>query len=608
MDAMYQVREITDFRDMLDQSVVLFGNEPAFKIHTTKEEYRTVNFKEFRQEVRVLGTVLTKNGLQGQRIAVMGANSYEWCLVYMAVTTGGGTIVPVDKELPYDEVLNILKTAECKTILLDAKAYKKLQMHPEELPEGLEYIVWGGGKLPEGVTSFEDYMKEGVAMIDAQDPAYGQYLAAKIDPDAMSVLIFTSGTSGMAKGVMLSQHNICFVVMSNSSVADIHPGDQMLAVLPLHHTFECSLGFLAPIYNGCCNAFCDSIMRLPKELQAVSPTVLFTVPLMVEKLHDRILRTAAKQKGGKFKLAFGKGVVSALEAFGINASQRIFKEIIQNFGGRLRLFIIGAAAIRPEVVADFKKFGITSYLGYGLTECAPLVSCNNDGLFTVDSVGKVIPGVEVKLLNPNEEGIGELLVRGPNVMLGYFNDEEQTKEVLDEDGWFHTGDLGSIDEEGLIRLHGRSKNVIVTKNGKNIYPEELEDQLNRSPFIAESMVVGEDKDEKTGTIVSAKIFPDLAAIREALGMGENEMPTAEQIGEFIQKAVAEINERVPSYKTIKEYAIRNTEFIKTTTAKIKRYANMVEEAVTKPAEAGENAKEAESPEGTPTTEPTEGDQ
>ncbi len=582
--SLYRVRTITDFRDMLDQSATLYANEPAFKLRNKDGSYTTINYTKFREDVRSLGTALWAKGYHDKHIALMGPNSYEWGVTYFAVTCGLGVIVPVDKELPFEDVKTILEESESSLLIVDKKLLRKFKDHLTEFPEGLEIIAIHEPDPKGDILSYEAVFEEGRVLKESRDQAYLDYLVAPIDPEVMSVLIYTSGTSGRAKGVMLSQHNICFVVMSNSSIADIGPGDQMFAVLPMHHTFECSLGFLAPIYNGCCNAFPTSLLRLTRDMQEVKPTVIFTVPLLVEKMHDKIVETLDESKPGQMLFKYGGKLVNfAGDKLGIDLSRKVFSLVLKNLGGRLRLFIIGAAAINPDVVRNFETFGIESYLGYGLTECAPLVSCNFDGHTTLDTVGMPIPGVKVKLENVNEEGVGELWVKGPNVMLGYYKDEEATREVLDEDGWLHTGDLGTVDDNGNIRLTGRKKNVIVTKNGKNIYPEELEDALNENPFILESMVVGTEREDDDETIVEAKIFPDVNAIKEALQKPEL---TAEEIHEYISDIVKDINTRFPNYKKIREVSIRDTEFIKTTTQKVKRYANMDDEkeSLTKQAE------------------------
>ena len=588
---LYEVREIRDFRDMLNQSAEQFANDPAFRIRKSNGEYYDINYTEFHSQVWALGTALISLGMKNKKkIAVMGVNSYRWVLTYFASQIAGNVIVPIDKELMFDDINTILEVSETEMIFIDKKGLKKLEERKKELPKKMKIVLMDEADDRDGCIGFDAIFEIGKKLVAENSKYYNEFLNVEINPDDCSVIIFTSGTSGLAKGVMLSQHNICFVVMSNSSVADIHPGDVHLSILPIYHTFECSLDIVAPLYNGCCIAFNDSLLHLMRNFQEVKPTVLMTVPLMLEKFHGKIMQAVSEQKGGKLKLTFGKILAASTNAVGVNMNDKIFEEITKNFGGRLRLIIIGAAAVRPDVIKDFKTFGIPSYIGYGLTECAPLVSCNYDALFTTDTVGRPIPGIEVKLINEDAQGVGEICVKGPNVMLGYYKDEEQTREVLDEYGWFHTGDLGFVGEDGLLRINGRIKNVIVTKNGKNIYPEEIEYHLNNNPLIAESMVVGFDEDDKDETVVEAKIFPDIDAIKKKKKSEED--PSSDEIHKIISDVIKDINKKLPNYKNIKKFSLRESEFIKTTTSKIKRYANMEDEK-TKDKHGEEHKEESE---------------
>lgn len=575
---LYEVREIRDFRDMLNQSAEQFAKEPAFRIRKSNGEYYDINYTEFHSQVWALGTALISLGMKDKKkIAVMGVNSYRWVLTYFASQIAGNIIVPIDKELMFDDINTILEVSETEMLFIDKKGLKKLEERKKELPKKMKIVLMDEADDRDGYIGFDAIFEIGKKIVAENSKYYNEFLNVEINPDDCSVIIFTSGTSGLAKGVMLSQHNICFVVMSNSSIADIHPGDVHLSILPIYHTFECSLDIVAPLYNGCCIAFNDSLLHLMRNFQEVKPTVLMTVPLMLEKFHGKIMQAVSEQKGGKLKLTFGKILAASTNAVGVNMNDKIFEEITKNFGGRLRLIIIGAAAVRPDVIKDFKTFGIPSYIGYGLTECAPLVSCNYDALFTTDTVGRAIPGVEVKLINEDAQGVGEICVKGPNVMLGYYKDEEQTREVLDEYGWFHTGDLGFVGEDGLLRINGRIKNVIVTKNGKNIYPEEIEYHLNNNPLIAESMVVGFDESDNDETVVEAKIFPDIDAIKKK--KKSEEEPSSDEIHKIISDVIKDINKKLPNYKNIKKFSLRENEFIKTTTSKIKRYANMEDEKI-----------------------------
>lgn len=570
--ALYDVRLITDFRDLINQSARLFPEEPAFALRdNVNDEFRYVNYKQLREDIRAWGTALYSLGLSGEKVAVMGANSYKWCLTYLAVTSGVGVIVPIDKELQFDDVNNILTVSESKVLVADVKSLKKLKERKAELPGGLRIICMGPVAEDEDYLSFDELFETGVKLKEENSNAYRYYMTEKIDPDAMSVLIFTSGTSGLAKGVMLSQRNICFVVMSNTSVAYTAPGDRMLSVLPIHHTFECSLGFLLPLYTGCCICHNDSLLHLVKNMQDFKPTIIFTVPLLVEKFHDKIEKKAASQKHGSTKLRVGRKLVVATSKFGLSLSDKLFAEIVKTFGGCLRLFIVGAAAIDPKVVEDFKTYGIGTYLGYGLTECAPLVACNHDAFMTCNTVGRPIPGVKVRIINKGDDGVGEVLVKGDNVMLGYYKNPELNEEIFIDD-WLRTGDLGRWTEDGYLQLTGRAKNVILTKNGENVYPEEIEDLLMKNPYIAEAMVVGQTGEDGMDTVVTAKIFPNYEAISEyAKKAGAT---TVEDISKFFDGVIKEINKTLPKYKNIGAFDIRKEEFIKTTTAKIKRYANM----------------------------------
>lgn len=565
---LYDVRNITDFRDLLDSSAQLYSDKTAYMLKNSDGEYYNVTYKQFQEEVKELGTALWSLGLNGKKVAVMGKNSYQWELSYLAITCGLGVVVPIDKELLFTDINTILSVSEASAILVDDKSYKKIMEHKDELENSNITIIRFGLDEDEGeVLSFSKLLKKGKMLLDN---GANDYLNSEINPEALGSLIFTSGTTGLAKGVMLSQKNICFVIMATASTVHVTPEDRLLSVLPIHHTYESTLGFLMPLYCGCSIAFCESLLRLSKNMQEVEPTIFVSVPLMFEKIHARIIKTVSKKTGGKLAFSLGKAIKSVGSAFGVDLKDKLFGEIIKNFGGKLRLGIVGAAAIKPEVVSDFKSFGIPLYIGYGLTECAPLVCGNNDEIFTADTVGVPLPDIQIKLINLDSTGVGELCVKGPGVMLGYYKDEKATKDTFDGDGWFKTGDLASIDKDGLVKIRGRIKNVIVTKNGKNVYPEEVEYYLNNNPFIAEAMVVGSGDEQET--VVEAKIFPDVNAIMEKLKLKDT--PSNEDINKAVNGAVKEVNRKLPNYKSIKKFNIRDTEFIKTTTAKIKRYANM----------------------------------
>jgi long-chain acyl-CoA synthetase len=571
-ETLYEAREVHTFREVVDSSAALFSQDPAFRLKDENGEYYDVTYEQFRNDVYALGSAIDNSGFENGKIAVIGHNSYHWALSYLAAVCSGNVAVPLDKDLSFDDLDNFLNAAQCGLVFADDAAMQKFISGKDRLRKDIVFVNTDSHTDDENAYSFDTYMSTGRKCAEEKNDAYKKFEGTKTDPDALSILIFTSGTTGSSKGVMLSQNNVCSDIVANSKVCDFHPGDRMLSVLPLHHTYECSLGFMEVIYNGCCISYCEGLMHLMKNMQEVQPTVFVTVPLMMEKIHGRIMKSIGEKKGGRFALAMGKFLAGAGNAVGISANDKIFNEILRNFGGHLRLVIMGAAPCNAEVVDDFKTFGVKIYLGYGLTECAPLVAGNNDGLCTSDSVGNPLPGIYVKIKDPDETGAGEILVKGPNVMLGYYNDPEATAAVF-EDGWFRTGDLGTFDEQtNIVRIKGRLKNVIVTKNGKNIYPEELEYHLNNSPYIAESLVTGVAADSIEGDlddiVVQANIFPDMKAIKEKLKKAE---VSVEEATKVVTDSIKDINKKLPNYKKISKVDMRDSEFVKTTTAKIKRY-------------------------------------
>lgn len=568
-EAFYDVRKITDFKDMLNQSAELFFDKPAFKIKNDDGIYFNISYSKFKNDVNYLGTSLLSENHSHAKVGIMAANCYKWCVSYLAITCSGNIAVPIDKDLPTDDLLNIINISEMRVLFTDKNSAEKISQSLDKLPQNLKIYVFENEDDVGIFLSFKKFRNVGKEKYKGGDLSVDNI---KIDPDALSVLLFTSGTTGMSKGVCLSQKNICSVLTNLSGVVKINPDDQLLSVLPLHHTYECSLGFLMIIYSGACISFCEGLRYIVQNMQEVQPTVFVTVPLMIEKMHHKIIKTAQKKRGGTALLNVGKFAAKLTKSFGLDLQDKIFAEIKKTFGGRIRLFITGAAALDPRVAEDFMTFGIDLYIGYGLTECAPLVIGNNDKVKTPDTVGTPLPNVQAKIDNPDALGVGEILIKGPMVMLGYYNDEQATKDVFDEDGWFHTGDLGTIDENNNYRITGRSKNIIVTKNGKNIFPEEVELYLNRSPMVDESMVFGKDEGENDETVVSAKIFPNIDEIKKKYKNKED--ITSEDIREAISDVIKEVNKHLPNYKNIKNFDIRENEFIKTTTQKIKRYANL----------------------------------
>lgn len=559
----YKVREFNNFREMLLQSVTLYGHDPAFRFKNSIGQIRDVSYKRFYANVNSLGTSLIELGLEGKRIAIAGANSYKWCLSYMSVVCGAGVAVPTDKELPFDDIKSILEVSEAKAIIFDNKFGEKLLEHRDELPEGLLLISMELKEDEDGIISFDRLVAEGDELI-----AEGcmKYINKELEDDKPAVLLFTSGTTGMSKAVMLSAANICSDISSIMGIVKINQGERILSVLPLHHTYECTVTFLCCVYGGVTICFSEGLRYLTKNLLEFKPHILIVVPLMLEKFYHRIQKAMEKEKVASFKVNVGHAIAKTVGAVGIDASGYFFSKIKAAFGGEIRLIISGAAAIDPVIIRDLNKYGIKTFQGYGLTECSPIVICNGDKESKHNSIGKPIPNVEARLDNCDENGIGEICVKGPMVMLGYYKDEKMTNACFDSEGWFHTGDLGSVDKDGFYYIRGRSKSVIVTRNGKNIYPEELEALLSKESAVKECIVSGAE-DEKGATIVFARIFPDSAAIS---AMNGNRNVGEKEISKAVSDAVRSVNSKVTSYKMIKKFEIVDKEFKKTTTSKIKR--------------------------------------
>ena len=563
----YEVNEIRTFKDLIDQSERLYSDRPAYKLRNEDGIYYDVSYKKLRHDVYYLGNSLVKDGYSRNHIAVVGANSYKWSVTYLAVTCSNNVIVPMDKELTADNMVDILCDSDSCAIFGDKKFIKDLYERKDRLPKGFKFYCFDEIDL-DGVISYDAYFEEGRALYKKGVKSLND---VTLNPEEMVSLLFTSGTTGVSKGVCLSMNNICGVINNIGGVVKVYPEDQLLSVLPIHHTYECTLGFLFILSCGACISFCRGIRYITQDMAEIKPTIFITVPLMIEKFYARIMKKISEKKGGSAIFGFGKAASSVGRAFGSkNIGRKLFNEVIENFGGRLRLLITGASALDPRVAEDFINMGIDIYIGYGLTECAPLVIGNHDKLMLPDSIGTPLPNVEARINEPDALGVGEIWIKGPMVMMGYYKNQEATDEVLTPDGWFKTGDLGIVDRNNCYKITGRCKNVIVTKNGKNIFPEEVEIYLNNNPFIEESMVYGVET-ENDETTVSAQIYPNYEKIKENLKRKEI---TQEEIREQIAQAIKEVNKKLPSYKKIMNFDIRENEFIKTTTKKIKRYANL----------------------------------
>lgn len=562
----YEYRQIKDLKDLLDQSERLYSERPAYKLKNANKRYYDVSYKSFRHSVYYIANSLLSDGYKRTHIAIVGKNSYEWEATYLAVTCSNNVVVPLDKELTPENMADVIRDSDSTVLFGDKKYIKNLVPLKDQLPQGFRFICFDDIQM-DGVDLYYDYIERGKKMYHSGTILLND---VTVDPEETTAILFTSGTTGVSKGVCLSQKNMCAVVMAVAGCIKVTPEDQLLSFLPIHHTYECTIGFLCIIYSGACIAFCEGLRYITKNFKEVKPTCFITVPLLVEKVYSKVMKAMKEKKGGMFVYKAGMCIAGASQKLGIKGvEKKLFSQVLDVFGGRLRLLITGAAAIDPKVAKDFMRMGINIYVGYGLTECAPLVACNNDRIMIPDSIGTPVPGAEVAIYNPDEKGVGELWVRGPMVMKGYYKNQEATDEVITPDGWFRTGDLGTVDRNNCYRLTGRCKNVIVTKNGKNIFPEEVEIYVNNSPYISECIVYDDEINGETA--VCAAVYPDLEKIKDAL---KGQEPTKEDIERFVDQAIKDANWKLPKYKKIRDKYISETEFIKTTTSKIKRNVNI----------------------------------
>ncbi len=554
----HKTEEVTNFKEMLYRSADIYRSRTAFKLKDENGNIISITYEQFKNDVVYLGTSLIKKGFLNKKIAVIGKNSYKWCVSYLAATIVG-IVVPIDKELHTDDVINFMNVSKSVCILGDSKNLDEVLNNKNKLENTETLFVYFD---KEQADCYEYLLEDGKSIYESGDTYFDKIM---VNPDELRILLFTSGTTGNAKGVCLSQRNICSNILSTYGIVKVKRSDLFFSVLPLHHTYECTLGFLLPIYSGASICHCEGLRYITKNLGEFHPSVILCVPLLLENVHKNIIKNLNKSLPKKYVKEAGNPYYDL--PFYLKKIVRM--KVKNTLGGRLRVFIVGAASANPDIIADFKALNLMTLQGYGLTECSPLVAGNTDFFQKDDAAGLPIPNVEYKIFEANSEGVGEILVKGPNVMLGYYEDEEKTKQTI-VDGWFHTGDLGKIDENGYLYITGRCKSVIVTKNGKNIYPEEVEYYLNDNPLISEALVLGIQKEDDNETYINAQIYPNIEAITEYLKCS---VPTKEEIRKLISDVVSSVNKKLPNYKHIKSFGIRDKEFEKTTTKKIKRYGD-----------------------------------
>ncbi|MBR0350488.1 MAG: AMP-binding protein [Clostridia bacterium] len=559
------IHEFTKFeniKDMLKKSGEQFGDRPAYIFKTdVPGKFREMSHKEYREQVDALGTALIDLGLKDKRIAVISDNRYEWGMAYLATVCGTGIVVPLDKSLPENEIESLINRSEVEAIFYSNKYDGVMNRLNEEGSTSIKFFISMDLEEKQGnVYSQKELIEKGRKLIADGNR---EFIDAEIDNEKMSIMLFTSGTTAQSKAVMLSHKNIVSNLMDIASVIKIDENDVFLSFLPMHHTFECTVGFLYAMSKGAATAFCEGIRHIADNIKEFRITAMISVPILYETMYKKVMKGIEK-KGKLEQVQKGIKISQFLLKFGIDIRRKIFKEIHDNLGGRVRLFVAGGAALDPEAEKGFNALGVKMLQGYGLTETSPVIAAEDDKYQRLGSIGKAFPSLDVKIVDANEEGIGELVVKGPTTMIGYYNNDEATKETIDSDGWLHTGDLARIDKDGFIFISGRKKFVIVLKNGKNIYPEELEALVNKIEGVKESFVYGKPEDDGDYTIC-VKVQYDKDTVKEAYNVEDEE-----EIKEALWQEVKKINKTMPAYKYIREIRVTEEDFIKTTTQKIKR--------------------------------------
>lgn len=562
----YPIRQITDIKELVGSSASLYQEQAAYLVKDTLGgEYRPISFRQVLADMNAFGTALLELGLSGKKIAVIGESRYEWILTYLTAVSGVGVIVPIERELPTRDIRHLLQRAKASAIVYSEKMEAEIQ----EATWGLENIeyrismdeVLGCNEQRESqVLCLPSLIKRGKELVEK---GQRNYIDAPIDPAIMSILLFTSGTTGLSKGVMLSHNNIVSNIMELSRYVNVN-GFVGLSVLPMHHTYEMTAHILSAFYQGCTVAICEGLKYIQKNLVESKANIMLGVPLIFESMHKRLWKQAEKT-GKAEKLRKAVNLSKKFKLYNTGIAKKLFKEVHKTLGGEIKLLVSGAAAIDPEVIEDFQAMGLPMMQGYGMTECSPIIAVNKDRYSKAAAAGLALPNTEIKIVDPDENGIGEIICKSDSVMLGYYDNPEETSLVL-QNGWLYTGDYGYMDDDGFLYITGRKKNVIVTKNGKNIFPEEVEFYLAKSNYIAECVVYGVEDKDSGETVVCADLFPDFPAIEEVRAdLSEIELR------KLLKDEVSVANGQMPAYKRVKRFDIRKTEFEKTATKKIKRH-------------------------------------
>lgn len=561
----YEPRRVSDLRELVKNSARKYKDAIGFKFKDSEGRITGKTYIDFDRDIDCLGTALFSLGLKDSRISIISENRYEWGVSYFSIINGTGVAVPLDKYLPKNEIENLIIRGGVEAIFYSSSFHKIMQEVAGTNDKIKYYICFENiDELTSSDARFQNLpnlIEKGKALLAAGDRSF---IDAALDKDKMSILLFTSGTTSISKGVMLSHSNIANNITSISTIIEIKPGDVHLSLLPLHHTFENTIGLTFMVHSGVSIAYCEGIRYITQNLREYGVTLLVAVPAILEAMYKKLQEGI--QKSGKAGLIRILAFISdILRLMGIDLRRKIFKSVFEKLGPGLRLAVSGAAPLDPAAVIGFERMGLILLQGYGLTETSPVIAANNDFVNVTGSVGYPLGGIEVAIDHPDENGMGEILTRSDSVMLGYFEDPEATAEVMDADGWFRTGDLGTIDDKGFIRITGRAKSMIVFNNGKKAFPEEYEALLNRIPGVRDSYVWG-NKAQDGDIQVCAKLVIDSEKFVE----GGKAMPSEAELATIFDTAIREINKTLPQYKILRYFIMTNEELAKTTKMTIKR--------------------------------------
>ena len=559
----YESEKVEDFKELLNRTVTKYPNNVAYKYKKNHEsetpEYIEKTYTQFKKDITNLGTSLLELGLENKKIAIISNNRYEWCTSYFAITLGNMVVVPLDKALQEKEIESLIVRSGADAVIYENKYTETFKNIKERNKSNLKYYINMDLETSNAQEiSYKELQEKGQKLIELGNKEHEN---KKIDKNKMSIMLFTSGTTSAPKAVMLTQNNICSNITAIATHVKLYPTDTLLSFLPLHHTFESTITFMYGLYYGVTVAFCDGLKYIAKNLEEYKVSVFVSVPLVLETIYKKLQKGI--EESGKAELIKKMTKLSnALLKCKIDIRRKVFKAVIDKLGGNLRVALFGAAPMDKDIIIGYNNLGIATVQGYGLTETSPVISTETDKRKRPGSIGFPLPNLEVKIDNPNEQGVGEITVKGPSVMIGYYENEEETKKVL-KDGWFSTGDLGYFDKDGFLYITGRKKDVIVLKNGENIYPQELEFLINKLPYITESIVFSTDEE---GRKISAKAVYDEEIMKKTFGEKDEK-----EYYEIIWEEIKKINEGLPIFKRIKELQITTKPLAKTTTQKVKRF-------------------------------------